>query len=214
MYIMDSYNEYMRIENHMGFSKRLHDISIRGSHYLREIEIKKRIGGRKRYETVVYGLYHLLQNIIKPRVVLCNNLYSSLIYYLDEMLFYEVRQTDNFMIEDDKYPLSFVYFNNAEWNPDNDKVQTFSLDHSTSISDNEAALLIMLLQDYETLLQDLLQDFTIEKKTSRKKDKPYNKIYTKVMRIISRLKRRLCILKSASYQIVESAFEREKIDSL
>lgn len=210
---MDSYNEYRRIEQHIGFSKRLQNISTRGLHYLREIEIKKRIGGRRKYEKDVHGIHHLLGNIIKPRVMLCNNLYSSLIYYLDEMLFYEVQDINDFVIEDDKYPLSFVYFNNAEWNPENDRIQPFVLENNSHMNETEAALLLMLLEDYNTLLQDLLQDFKDEKKTCHRKDRMYNKIYTKVRRIISRLDRRLTLLKTAAFKIVEVAFATEKFES-
>lgn len=209
---MESYNEYRRIEHHIGFSKRLQNISKRGLHYLREIESKKRIGGKKKYKKDVHVVHHLLENIIKPRLVLCNNLYSSLIYYLDEMLFYEVQTINNFVIEDDIYPLSFIYFNNTEWNPENEEMQLFQLENDVMITENEAALLITLLHDYETLLQDLLQDFKDEKKTCHRKDKMYNKIYIKVLRIISRLKRRLELLRVSAFKIVEIAFDKEKID--
>lgn len=196
---MDSYNEYEHVERHINYSKTLQEINERGWRFIHEIEIKKRVGGRKKYEKDVYAIHHALGNILKPKVILCNNLYSSLVYYLDEMLYYDVRSINTFIIEDDSYPLSFIYFNNSEWNPDVGQQQAFQLESVSSITDVEAALLMTLLQDYETLLQDLYVNI------KSRKDRLVDKMFIKLIRIINRLKRRINLLRSSALKIIEVA---------
>lgn len=199
---MDSYDEYEKVETHISYSKRLQEINDRGLRYLKEIEERKRVNGRKRYDRHVSILYHLLENVIKPRVMLCNNLYSSLLYYLDEMLFYEVRSINEFVIEDDVYPLSFVYFNNSDWNPQVGPLQAFTLEDATHINDSEAALLMTLLQDYDILLQDLL---VYVKSKKRVRGASQHKLFIKLIRIINRLKRRIDILRVNTFGIIDIA---------
>lgn len=202
---MEHYHEYERVEKHLAYSKRLHSINERGTRYLRQIESKKRVGGRRKYQGHVYTVYHLLENVLKPRVVLCNNLYSSLIFYMDEMLFYEVRGINSFVIEDDEYPLTFVYFNQCEWNPDFGQTHAFELDTSPDLCDTEAALLSILVQDYEHVLQDVLQDLMSSGLPIKKE-----KVFIKLVRIINRLKRRLSILQATIIRVIseESNFAK------
>jgi hypothetical protein len=201
---MDHYQEYGCVEKHIRYAKRLQSISEKGKRFLNEIETKKRVGGRKKYQGDTYFVYNLLENIVKPRIVLCNNLYSSLLFYLDEMLFYEVRGINSFVIEDDTFPLSFIYFNQCEWNPDVGQTHEFCLDNEPLLSDTEAALLGTLLRDYETFLQDILQDLIASKAPIRKE-----RIYIKLIRVMNRLKRRLRILTHIIATVLqESNFEK------
>lgn len=197
---MEHYHEYGKVEKHLLYSKRLHSINERGARFLREIEAKKRVGGRRKYQGPVYTVHHLFENILKPRLVLCNNLYSSLMFYMDEMLFYEVRGINSFVIEDDAFPLSFVYFNQCEWNPEFGQTHAFELDVGPNLSDTEAALLSILVKDYETVLQDVLHDILTSGVPVKKE-----KAFVKLIRIIHRLKRRLTIIQSTLLQVITAA---------
>lgn len=185
------YREYVSIERHLVYSRQLASLNFVGKQLLREIEKKKNINGRKKLLPCVYYLYHILGTVVKPRV-LCNNLYSSLLYFLDELLFHEVKNLNSFVIEDDSYPLSFVYFNTEDWCPEDH--QGFVLDKGATINESEAHLINSFVEDYEVfilLLERDIADVGDDEKLTRK-----------INRIIGRLKRRLIDLRVYSLRLI------------
>lgn len=198
---MDDYNQYEKIEQHIEYSRLLSTINSKGKLLLKEIEKQKNINGKKKLLGNVYNVYHLIANIIKPRS-LCNNLYSSLIYYLDELMFLEVSGLNSFIIEDDEYPLYYIYFNTDDWMRDN-TIDPFVLDNCVYINDTESILIGCFIDEYESLL------INIEKYIYLKGHKD-SMIAKKLLRISSRLKKRLIILKTIILQILHRNLEKVK----
>lgn len=195
VYEINDYSEYSKIENHIYYSKKLYTLNKIGKHILNEIATKKTINGRKKLLSSVYKVYHKLNTIIKPNI-LCNNIYSSLVYYLDELLFLEVKNLNKFVIEDDTYPLSYLYFNCDDWVTD--EIQKFSLDSSIILRYSEAMLISCYLDNYEEFILRLEVD--IKKSYYIDLD---HKLIKKLMRIFARLKKRLIILKVMMLKIID-----------
>jgi hypothetical protein len=204
----DSYKEYTIIEEHLCFSKSLHDLNTKGKRILQEIEKRKYYERKKRYIGFTYEVYNILNTILKPRV-LSNNIYSSMLYFLDELLFLQVKETKDFFIEDEHYPLTYVYFNHDAWMYTD--VQDFSMDNGHTLTETEALLLNAYIEEYENFalnlekyLVSLLEDMANVKKQDRRQDK---KLYRKLFRLISRLKRRLLLIKSKCLCIISTSIK-------
>lgn len=187
----NDYTEYVNIERHLAYSRRLSFLNYVGRRIMQEIESKKNINGRKKLLPIVYYLHHTLGTIVKPRV-LCNNLYSSLLYYLDELLFHEVKTLNTFVIEDESYPLSFVYFNTDDWSTE--EHQGFVLDKGVIINESEAHLINSFIEDYETFVLELEGEIATMGRDER--------LTRKLTRIIARLKRRLIDLRVYSLRVI------------
>lgn len=189
------YDEYNQIEKHIYYAKQLYIINKIGKHILHEIERKKNINGRKKLLANVYNVYHKLDTIIKPKV-LCNNVFSSLMYYLDELLFLEVKNLNTFVIEDDTYPLSYLYFNCDDWVTE--EIQEFNLDSSFVLNYSEAMLISCYLDTYEGFIMTLESDI----KTPYYMDMD-QRLIKKLIRIFTRLKKRLVLLKAMMLKVIE-----------
>lgn len=203
-YIPESYSEYEKIEQHIDYSERLYFINCQGKHILNEIEKKKNINGKKKLLWNVGYIYNTIENIVKKKA-LCNNSYTSLIHYLDELLFLEVKTYNKFVIEDDSFPLSYVYFNQHEWI----KVfhQNFILDSIPFITILDAMLINCFVDDYEELILEL--EDSLKRKTYYDDDDP--KLRKKIFKNIKRLKKRLIDLRARLLNLINSGFSK-KID--
>lgn len=195
---MEDYNEYEMIERHIEYSRLLTIINLRGKLIIQQLEKQKNINGRKKLLGNVYDVYNSIANIIKPRS-LCNNLFSSLVYFLDELLFTEVVGRNRFIIEDDEYPLYYVYFNTDEWLHDT-AIDSFVLDRCVFINDTESLLINCFLDDYEYLLIMIEKYIKINDST----------ISRKILRITSRLKKRLILLKALILRTLHKNLEKVK----
>ena len=200
MPVMDDYNEYAKVEKHIGYSCSFHSLNHRGWRLLREMELKKNINGRKKMLANVNNIHHIIGNIVKPKS-LCNNLYSSLLYYLDELLFMDVLTINTFVIEDDVFPLSYVYFNTIDWI--HEDYNDFVLDKGVFINDTEAHLLNCFIDDYESFILGIQGD-VLSSEYYKTKD---GMIVRKIKRIINRLKKRLIHLRAVVLRIIHKSLE-------
>ena len=196
-----TYREYEVIERHLAYSQRLHHITYQGQRILREIELKKNINGKKKLLWNVQYMYHLIENIVKQKP-LCNNNYSSLIHYIDELLFLEVRTYNTFTISDETYPLSYIYFHQHEWIQDD--YHTFILDTHPTITELDAMLINCFIDEYEELLLEI-EDSLTKSTLYMQQD---SKLVKKLHRNLKRLKARLILLRSRVLQIIEKDFNK------
>lgn len=195
----DSYREYTIIEEHIRFSRVIHEINMRGKQILQEIERKKYYERKKRYTGITQEVYNILATITKPRV-LGNNIYSSLLYFLDELLFLQVKSIDGFFIEDDQYPLSYLYFNQGEWLYSH--TQDFVLDDGAVINELEAMLINSYVDEYDNFALELGRYLETTYSTMFERDK---KVIRKLRRILSKLKRRLLLIKSKCLCVISQS---------
>lgn len=195
---MEDYNEYEMIERHIEYSRMLTQINSRGKLIIQQLEKQKNINGKKKLLSNIYNISNLIANVVKPRS-LCNNLYSSLVYYLDELLFMEVIGRNKFIIEDDEYPLYYVYFNTDEWIQDSG-IDNFVLDKCVYINDTESLLINCFLDEYECFLINI-------EKYMKAKD---STISRKIIRITTRLKKRIILLKVIILKILYKNLEKVK----
>jgi hypothetical protein len=203
---MDDYSEYEKVEKHMNYSRSFHSLNHTGWRLLKEMEVKKNINGRKKMLGSVNNIHHLITNIVKPKS-LCNNLYSSLLFYLDELLFMDVLMINTFVIEDDVFPLSYVYFNTIDWiHEDYDE---FVLDKGITINDTEAHLLNCFIDNYEQFILTVQEDI-LKSEYYKTKD---SLLVRKLKRIINRLKKRLIVLRAVVLRIIYKRLLKEHSSS-
>jgi len=204
---MEGYNEYEKIERHLRYAKRLSLLNLVGLHFVREIErtksYKKATCCKKKMLSNVYYLFHILETLVKPKV-LHNNVYSSLLFYLDEWLFSEVRCLNHFMIEDDVYPLTSIYFNTPEWVGNHEEFRELMVcfTYGNSITQKEAGVMSMFLDIYEEFIGDLEKDVLMRLTTVLSKD---SKLVHKLTRIMNLLKKRLVLMRLSLLKIISKS---------
>lgn len=196
------YKEYDIVEKHIYFAKKLYSLNNRGKRFLQELDSKKRINKKKTYTPIIADTINILSTLTKPRV-LCNNIYSSLLYYLDELLFLQVKETKCFIMDIDEYPLSYIYFNQHDWIEE--EAQEFVLDVDNCLNDLEAVLLNCFVDEYEYIaieienfMQSMMQDIINEDR----------KMFKKILRLLSKLKQRILLLKSKILVIIYKSFQQ------
>lgn len=153
----NEYAEYTKLEQHISLSKTLFDLDIKGKYIINELQRKKSNGVRKRTGTHIFtnDILIVYNNIINCISIKRLRLYFCLQYFLDELMYYEIRNTNNFYIEDNIYPISKIYFGQHEWISDS-YLQDFQFyEDSQSININEAMYLVCYLKDYDSFLLDI-----------------------------------------------------------
>jgi len=164
----NEYTEYNKIERHIQYSNALFKLTHIGKHIIQEIQSKKMQCNKlqcKKYDkshiknNIPDEVCNVLSDVIKPPS-LSSNMYSSFVYFLDELLYFDAPKINYFVIEDDQYPLSFMYFNQSEWNGDHvqENLNSFVLDNNPHFSDTEALLINCFITEYISLLEDIEDD--------------------------------------------------------
>ena len=72
-------------------------------------------------------------------------------YYLDELLFDEIKTLESFQIEDESYKLTDLYFNQSSWNKIDD-TEILNITNDKFLNSDEA----MLIRDYELRYKSFL----------------------------------------------------------
>jgi hypothetical protein len=81
-------------------------------------------------------------------------MYFCLQYFLDELMYYEVKNINKFYIEDNVYNISKIYFGQNEWITDL-YVQKFNFYSEKDLNLNEAMYLICYLREYDNCLLEI-----------------------------------------------------------
>lgn len=180
--IFDEYSEYNKIENHIIFSKNIYLLKKKGRNILTELEIKKYESKNRKGSLIfipdITIIYTNLSNIVEKKrhsLRLC----FCLTYYLDELMFGEIKTLDKFVIEDQHYDLTKLYSHPEEW-IDDQEIQNVSLDNEKNFNINEAMFLVCYLKEFENLfleIEEYLKSF-----------KESYKIKKKLLRIINRFR--------------------------
>lgn len=186
---MDILSEYESINKHLGISKNMQYLNMKGKFILNKLEKTKYIR-KKRSGTCVFleevGMIHTA--IVKITNVNRFNklrLYFCMQYYLDELLYKEVKTLENFHIEDDEYSLPDIYFNQELWNPLNeDEVPIYSFKSSEKYFDiDELIFLKFYFREYKDFLYDIKEYVECIKSTSNLRSKLiriFNRVLTKI----------------------------------
>ena len=200
--LFEEVSEYSKIEQHMIFSKTLHQLKGKGKNILKEFDEKKFDRQTKKRKNVFIGntsiIYSNIANIIaKSKYSL--QLGMSLQFYLDELMFNEIKNIQTFVIEDQDYDLTKLYYHPTEWIQDND-LQIFNFYAETDININESMYLVCYLKEYENFLleiEDYLKNF---------KDK-YS-IKKKLLKLINRIRLKFKIIWEIIINIISDKVEK------
>jgi hypothetical protein len=195
----DQYSDYEKIESHLEFSKTLFALDLKGQHILLELERKKSLSRKKKtFGEDIYRIYHNLVDVLnvkklKPR------LYCALLHFLDELVFKEVSNYDQFFIEDDGFQLTKLYFGQTSWIRDQD-IQPFELDTGQDLNINEAMFLVCYLREYENFL------LSIEEYIS---DLDYIGLKRELTSTIGRIRRKLKIVWDIVIEVVTKSLQND-----
>lgn len=200
------YTEYEIIQKHMYFSRKLYEINALGKHLIEEIDSKKCFrgprGGCKILHEPTQHIRDSISNIVKP-YVLYNNIYSSLVFFLDELLFLQVQNINSFQIDDDIYPLSFMYFNQDEWIKDW-CLQEFTIDECPIMTEFDSLMLIIFIETYEEFAIEIM-DYIVRIRPECQ-DK---RLRRKIIKLITRLKQRVGTLMYRALRVYYKTFEKK-----
>ena len=198
----------------MMFSRRFYEINAIGKRIMTEIETNKTVRGPRGGSKLCWPTqvtYDIISTIVKPKFLNSGNLYTSLMYFMDELLFSQVRHLNTFLIEDDTYPLSFLYFNQDEWIKDWSP-QTFYLEHDVYFNEGDALLLLSFIDKYEYLIIDILKFACASDKCTFAEMLPLDKRITrKLVGLSNRLKQRLNTLRVKALQVFHKHFQKIEI---
>jgi hypothetical protein len=194
------YEEYTRLEKHLNLSRLLHGVSYKGMEALamlgktHNIKLK-----RSKLKNDIYKVFATITHTIKPRKSLCNNIFSSMVYYMDEVMFREVQHLDNFFIEDYCYSLNKVYYNPREWLEEGE--QLVRDDQASDTTDEEVLhMLTNFFDTYDAMLDDIRDHVGY----MHKSDKLKKKIFRVISRIRTKHKAALDILRENGLKICET----------
>lgn len=181
---MEEYESYSLIQKHMYISESLYDLDLYGKHIMAEIRSRKNVKPGKRgvtfckeYETL-YGCISDTVNVGRFK----SRLYLTLLYYLDEALFNNIPEDHEFFfIEDDRYELTKLYFDQLIWMRSND-IQRFTLEDDASLTIDDALLINCFFVKFTQVLEyieEMLSSISDEVRYKRKIISVIQRIRTK-----------------------------------
>jgi curved DNA-binding protein CbpA len=161
---MNIYNEYEVLEKHIQLSKELDLLNHLGKRIIKEIEHKKHIRQKKSGAYVfiieINTIYNLLSDVTNIKKFNKLRLFFCMQYYLDELLFDEIKTLESFQIEDESYRLTDLYFNQSSWNKiDNTEniEEALNITNDKFLNSDEA----MLIRNYELRYKSFLDKLNI-----------------------------------------------------
>ena len=150
------YEEYSKIEQHIFLSKSLYELDVKGKYIMDQIAKKKSTGTRRRSGNYIFteDISTVFNNLIHCLSLKRLKLYFCMQYFLDELLYHEIKKTSTFFIEDNSYDISKLYFSQNEWISDA-FIQKFEFYDTNDLNINEAMFLVCYLQEYDRFLLDV-----------------------------------------------------------
>jgi hypothetical protein len=154
---MNSDTEYSKVEHHINLSKSLYDLDQKTKYIINQL-ISKKSQGTRRTGTYIFedNITTIYNNLINCSSLKRLKLYFCLQYFLDELLYHEVKNLNKFYIEDSIYDISKLYFGQEEWITDN-LFQTYEFYNTHEFLANEAMYLICYLKEFNSFLLDIEQ---------------------------------------------------------
>lgn len=155
---MNIYNEYEVLEKHIHLSKELDILNHLGKRIIKEIEQKKHIRQKKSgayvFTIEITTIYNLLCDVTNIKKFNKLRLFFCMQYYLDELLFDEIKTLESFQIEDDSYKLTDLYFNQSTWNKI-DEEENLNISNDKFLNSDEAVLIRTYEFRYKSYLDRL-----------------------------------------------------------
>ena len=189
---MNTFIEYDKINEHMKMSKALHYLNIKGKIILNKLEntkhIRKKKSGSFVFTDDVGSVYNIIVEITNIKRFNKLRLYFCMQYYMDELLFKEVKSLNGFQIEDDEYTLADMYFNQNLWNPlCEDDVETYNFKNAEKdFSSDEAQFLKFYFNEYAEYISNI--------KTYLEKFGHIDYIKNKLTRIFNRISNKITLV--------------------
>lgn len=202
---METYDEYEHLDKHIMFSRDLHLLDREGQHVLSELERTKvhrtKRNGDKVYSADISVIHEELKDITNTERFSVR-LYFQLLHYLDEFLFIQVKNINEFLIEDEPYKITDLYFNQPSWNENADVHEYKFYDDSKCLNTEEAMYLKMYLQKYNDYIERLI--LYLNDCNSKYMGKTYDKLKDTLNRFIYKING----IQSRLLKLIKTDFEK------
>lgn len=202
---METYDEYEYLDSHIMFSKNLYLLDREGQHILSELErtkvVRTKRSGDKVFTADISAIHEELKDITNTERFSVR-LYFQLLHYLDEMLFIQVKNIGEFVIEDDPYKLTDVYFNQPSWNENEDVHEYKFYEDSKNLNTEEAMYLKMYLHKYHDYIGTLIE--YINKCNGKYMGKTYDKLKETLNRFVYKING----IQSRLLKMIKTDFEK------
>lgn len=160
------YELYSKIENHMSISASLYILNRQGTDILKNI-YKQKISSRidevpkNKDLTNIQRVYNEMEYIVNQNRV-CNDIYTSLISVLDDVMFEECGELDSFFVKEDEYRLESLYYKPGSWVDELEweEQQVFQFSNTTKFDEGECMYLLMYVNKYLNLLSKIEYEYT------------------------------------------------------
>jgi hypothetical protein len=175
------YYLYSRVETHMNISMSLYMLNKQGMDIIQELETKKlnigthsSINNKKRDATIfgsisqvhlqISSLYQSLINIVTYNKYHAHP-YTELLNLLDNKLFDECSEVEQFYVKDDAYNLENIYYKQEAWisELEGKELVKFVFSSIADIELGESSYILMYLKKYLGLLDMIVATFEDEK---------------------------------------------------
>lgn len=200
---METYIEYEFLDKHIQYSKELYILDKRGRHILDQLE-RKKLMRRKRSGDLLFCsdvkfTYDTLTDITNTKQFSLR-LYFCLQHYLDELVFSQVKNITKFIIEDDEYKLTDLYFNQSAWN-ENEEIQTYDFyENNKHLNSEEAMYINLYLFDFEEYINKLFNFISALKNSGY--------IGVKLKEILNRFTFKIETVKTRMLKIIKQEIEK------
>lgn len=177
-------DEYSKIDVHINLSKNMYNVDQSGKKLLKELEDKKYVRKLKNGRSVFADDIEIIYNVLVDTLNIKKFKYSyyfCLQYYLDDLLFKEVKQLESFYNEDDNISLTKIYLSQDLWIFDF-FIYNWSLSSGCSLNGNDINTFIIFLRDYENMLYSIkchIKNLDENNFIKKKLDKIINHIHIK-----------------------------------
>lgn len=185
---MDPLDEYQKVNQHIEWSRMLFQVDQYGKDILHQFERKKytRIlrSGRSVFSGEIETIYNCFVDILNVKK-LRYRLYFCLLYYLDDLMFSQIKHLEHFYTDEKYIELTRLYLCQDSWLKDElygEKVSSCDFNLGQDLEKDDILQITFFLRMYENTL------FTIQKITeNHHQSTEINLIYDKINRNIGRI---------------------------
>ncbi len=178
----DDYDDYVKINCHLGFSEDLHVLNEKGQYIVNQLKYKVDPDTHATIDVKVETIYNSIRQSIRSRNLGTSTFFNELMCVLDELLFNDVEDMEVFYLNDNEHKLTKIYYGQEEWAEDYE-IQHFEFSKNSTLEEGEIMFLLCFVNDYIALLErviDYIERISDENTASLKVSKIALKILSRL----------------------------------
>lgn len=159
---IDEYEAYTQVENHMNISIALYMLNKQCLAILKSLETNKSMSKKRNTATDDLSRIYNNLNMVVNSHRLNTDFYTTLLNYLDEVMFDDCKGVDCFYVSDESYNLECMYYNHETWIKEIEwhEMQNYRFMDGPALDIEESTYILMTLEKYSNTLKKIKNDFT------------------------------------------------------